>query len=114
MAVLALDESSSSVIGPITLGEKCAGKRSAGNPHAAFEAAGTGNGATARPIRARRGRPRIQTRMILTGHRASPRPYQGAGQVLGVERLDGGDSSYWSYADDDHVFVVRGFLEKVE
>ena len=70
MAVLALDESSSSVIGPITLGEKCAGKRSAGNPHAAFEVAGTGNGATARPMRARRGKPRIQTRMILTGHRA--------------------------------------------
>ena len=46
MAVLALDESSSSVIGPITLGEKCAGKRSAGNPHAAFDEAGTGNGAT--------------------------------------------------------------------
>ena len=77
MAVLALDESSSSVIGPITLGEKCAGKRSAGNPHAAFEAAGTGNGATARPMRARRGKPRIQTRMILTGHRASPRLYWG-------------------------------------
>ena len=64
------------MIGLITLGEKCAGKRSAGNPHAAFEAAGTGNGATARPIRARRGKPRIQTRMILTGHRASPRPYR--------------------------------------
>ena len=46
MAALALAESSSSVIGRITLDEKCAGKRSAGNPHAAFDEAGTGNGAT--------------------------------------------------------------------
>ncbi len=56
MAVLALDESSSSAIGPITLGEKCAGKRSAGNPHAAFEEAGVGNGAE-------------------SGYRANSRPY---------------------------------------
>ena len=40
-------ESGPSAIGPITLGEKCAGKRSAGNPHAAFDVAGAGNGATA-------------------------------------------------------------------
>jgi hypothetical protein len=53
------------VIGLITLDEKCAGARSAGNPHAACEAEGAGNGATDRPRRARRGKPRRQTRMIL-------------------------------------------------
>ncbi len=47
-------ESGPNVIGPITLGEKCAGKRSAGNPHAAFDVAGTGNGATAGRTEARR------------------------------------------------------------
>jgi hypothetical protein len=31
------------MIGPITLGMKQAGKRSAGKPHAAFDAAGAGN-----------------------------------------------------------------------
>ncbi len=34
------------MIGLITLNEKCAGARSAGNPHAACEAEGTGNGVT--------------------------------------------------------------------
>ena len=36
-------ESAPGVIGPITLAEKQAGKRSAVNPHAAFDGAGTGN-----------------------------------------------------------------------
>jgi len=39
-------ESNSDLIGPIKLDAKCAGKRSAVNPHAAFDEAGTGNGAT--------------------------------------------------------------------
>ena len=37
-------ESAASSIGPITLGVKSTGKRSAGNPHATFDAAGAGNG----------------------------------------------------------------------
>ena len=41
------DESSPSMTGPITLAVKCAGKRCAGNPHAAFDVAGAGNGITA-------------------------------------------------------------------
>ncbi len=53
------------MIGLITLDEKCAGARSAGNPHAACEAEGTGNGATDHPRRARKGKPRTQTRKIL-------------------------------------------------
>jgi hypothetical protein len=58
-------ESNSDLIGPINLDAKCAGKRSAGNPHAAFEEAGAGNGVTDIPKRARRGKPRIQPREIL-------------------------------------------------
>jgi hypothetical protein len=64
------------MIGLINLEVKCAGARSAGNPHAACDVEGVGNGATERPIRARRGKPRIQTRPILVGYRANSRPYQ--------------------------------------
>ena len=39
-------ESGASLIGLITLDEKCAGARSAGNPHAACDVAGAGNGLT--------------------------------------------------------------------
>ena len=39
-------KSAPSLIGPITLDVKRAGKRSAGNPHAAFDVAGAGNVAT--------------------------------------------------------------------
>ena len=53
-------ESGSDRIGLINLVAKCAGARSAGNPHAACEVAGTGNGATDMAKRARRGKPRIQ------------------------------------------------------
>src|SRR5215469_8435171 len=41
-------ESRPSRIGPINLGMKQAGERSAGNPHAAFDVAGTGNVAWSR------------------------------------------------------------------
>ena len=58
-------ENNSDLIGPINLDAKCAGKRSPGNPHAAFEEAGAGNGVTDVPKRARRGKPRIQTRDVL-------------------------------------------------
>ncbi len=63
--VQALDESGPSMIGPITVDEKCAGARSAGNLHAACEVAGAGDGATDIPTRARRGKPRTQTRDAL-------------------------------------------------
>jgi putative transposase len=53
------------MMGPISFDAKCAGARSAGNPHAACDVAGTGNGVTDQPSRARRGKPRIQTRTIL-------------------------------------------------
>ncbi len=42
-------------IGPISLVEKCAGARSAGNPHAGCEVVAAGNGATDFAKRARRG-----------------------------------------------------------
>jgi hypothetical protein len=57
--------SRSSLIGPINFGVKCAGARSAGNPHATCDVAGAGNGVTATPKRARRGKPRIQPRRSL-------------------------------------------------
>ena len=74
-ALPALSDSGASKISLITLEMKCAGTRSAGNPHAACDVAGTGNGITNIPSRARRGKPRIQTRDILVGYRASSRPY---------------------------------------
>ncbi len=56
----AVVESNSDRIGLINLVVKCAGARSEGNPHAACEVAGTGNGATDTAKRARKGKPRIQ------------------------------------------------------
>jgi hypothetical protein len=67
--------SRSSLIGLITLDVKCAGARSAGNPHATCDVAGAGNGATVTPKRARRGKPRIQAKEGPKGNRASARPY---------------------------------------
>ena len=43
-------QSASSAIGLIILDEKFLGKRSAGNPHAAFEVAGVGNVAVRRVV----------------------------------------------------------------
>jgi hypothetical protein len=63
--------SRSSPIGLISLTANCAGARSAGNPHATCDVAGAGNGATASPTRARRGKPRIQAKDEPTGYRAS-------------------------------------------
>ena len=68
------------MIGLITLNEKCAGARSAGNPHAACEAEGTGNGVTDHPTRARRGKPRIQPRAVL---RATAPVLDPTGVLLG-------------------------------
>jgi len=71
------------MIGLINLEVKCAGARSAVNPHAACDVAGVGNGATERPIRARRGKPRIQTRSVLVSYRASSRPFYEKSFVKG-------------------------------
>ncbi len=56
----AVFESGSDRIGLINLVAKCAGARSAGNPHAACDVAGAGNGATDTAKRARRGKPWIR------------------------------------------------------
>ena len=74
--------SCSSMIGLINLEVKCAGARSAGNPHAACDVEGAGNVVTERPIRARRGKPRIQTRSLLVSYRASSRPYQAIARII--------------------------------
>jgi hypothetical protein len=67
-------ESRSHSLGLIKLDKKQTGVPSAGNLHAGCDVAGTGNGSTATPKRARRGKPRIQAKGKPTGHRASPRP----------------------------------------
>src|SRR6266702_4726508 len=63
-------------IGPITLGAKQTGERRAGNPHAAFDEAGTGNVAWSRccDTRRRKGEKTGNTNIDLN-RRASPRPY---------------------------------------
>src|SRR5271165_6939772 len=69
-------ESGSGRIGPISLGAKQAGERSAGNPHAAFDAAEAGNVARSRwcDTRRRKSEPTGNTNFDLN-RRASPRPY---------------------------------------
>src|SRR5438874_1040270 len=66
-------------IGPISLGAKQTGERRAGNPHAAFDVAGTGNVAWSRccDTRRRKGETTGNTNIDLN-RRASPRPYLGA------------------------------------
>ncbi len=70
-------ESRSGRIGPITLGAKQTGERSAGNPHAAFDEAGAGNVARPRSCdtRRRKSEPTGNTNFGLN-RRASPRPYR--------------------------------------
>src|SRR4029078_13478244 len=69
-------------IGPITLDAKQTGERSAGNPHAAFDVAGTGNVAWSRccDTRRRKSETTGNTNFDLN-RRASPRPYRRAGRV---------------------------------
>ena len=55
-------------------------RRYSPNPHAACDVEGAGNGTTDYPSRARRGKLRIQTRVVLMGYRASSRP--GTDRVL--------------------------------
>jgi hypothetical protein len=66
-------------IGPISLEAKQTGERRAGNPHAAFDVAGTGNAAWSRccDTRRRKGETTGNTNIDLN-RRASPRPYLGA------------------------------------
>src|SRR5258706_16442805 len=73
---LANAESRPSTIGPITLEVKQTGERSAGNPHAAFDVAGTGNGAWSRycDLRKRKSEPTGNTNFHLN-RRARARPY---------------------------------------
>src|ERR1700724_557486 len=69
-------------IGPICLGAKQTGERRAGNPHAAFDVAGTGNGAWSRccDTRRRKGETTGNTNIDLN-RRARPRPHRREGSV---------------------------------
>ena len=75
-------QSTSSAIGLITLDEKFLGKRSAGNPHAAFEVAGTGNVAWSRycDTHRRKGEITANTNFDLNW-RACSRPYVRPGKL---------------------------------
>ena len=53
-------------------------------PHAACDAAGTGNGLTATPTRARKGKTPDMVKDPPTDYRASSRPYQHEDRVLVV------------------------------
>src|SRR6516225_1960238 len=76
-------QSRSSRIGPISLGAKQTGERSAGNPHAAFDVAGTGDVAWSRwcDTRKRKGETTENTNFDLH-RRASPRPYLCGGRAM--------------------------------
>src|SRR6478736_10303550 len=75
-------ESRPARIGPINLDAKQTGERSAGNPHAAFDVAGTGNVAWSRccDTRRRKSETTGNTNFDLN-RRASPRPYRRAGRM---------------------------------
>ena len=75
-------ESRSGRIGPISLEAKQTGERSAGNPHAAFDAAEAGNVAWSRwcDTRRRKGEPTGNTNFDLN-RRASLRPYRRGGRA---------------------------------
>ena len=70
------------MISHISLGMKHIGKRSVGNPHAAFDEAGTGNVARSRycDTRKRKGELTGNTKFDLN-QRASPRPYYGGKEM---------------------------------
>ena len=87
-------ESSLRMIGPITLDAKRTGERSAGNPHAAFDEAGAGNGVTVGSTRARTGKPGTQTRPQPNGQprQLSTLPGEGPGWVTAPGYSTDGDS----------------------
>ena len=68
----------SSLIGPITLDVKCAGARSAGNPHATCDVAGAGNRLTVGLVRHSQRKRGEMDRPNLRSNGASPRPYRDA------------------------------------
>jgi hypothetical protein len=74
-------------ISHITLEVKVTGKRSAGNPHAAFERAGTGDGLTERLVRHSQRKRGVTDRSIL----------RGTAPVLDPTDLD--STLHWSYDD---------------
>src|SRR5450755_1797993 len=71
--------SRSSLIGPITFDVKCAGARSAGNPHATRDVAGAGNQFTVRLVRHSQRKRGAIDRPDLRSHGTSPDPTGMAG-----------------------------------
>src|ERR1022692_5318495 len=96
-------------IGPISLGAKQTGERSAGNPHAAFDEAGAGNVAWSRwcDTRRRKGETTGNTNFDLH-RRASPRPYLGA---PGGE-IPPGDPTHSAANADDRRGGFQGYFRR--
>src|SRR5215218_9276674 len=76
--------SRSGLIGHITLDVKCAGARSAGNPHATCDVAGAGNQFTVRLVRHSQRKRGATDRPDLRNHGASPRPSRGGRSSFGL------------------------------
>src|SRR3954451_16445036 len=72
-------------IGPIMLAVKCAGARSAGNPHATCEVAGAGNQGTVWLVRHSQRKRGAMDRPDLRNYSASPRPYHHGAFALAVD-----------------------------
>ncbi len=96
-----VDESGSERISLINLVAKCAGARSAGNPHAACEVAGAGNGATDKAKRARRGKPRIQPSQRPDG---PPRQFPTRPTKFSI-----GTGSPWTFEFRDLTGLIQPF-----
>src|SRR5207249_9714026 len=87
-------ESLSGMIGRITRDAKHAGKRSAGNSHAPFDAAGAGNVAWSRSCDTRRRKSERTGNTNFDLHqRASPRPYCRVRSVASACRAQNADRS---------------------
>ena len=69
-------ESAPNMIGPITLGVKRTGERSAGKPHAAFDVAGAGDVAWSRAVTLPEETASNREHNLDLHRRASPRPYR--------------------------------------
>ena len=91
--------SRSGVIGPISLNAKCAGARSAGNPHATCEVAGAGNRLTVRLVRhSQRKRGAMDVRPAKAGmfsgrqsHRGKSQKPRSLGCIRGGNEADEAD-----------------------
>jgi hypothetical protein len=104
-AICPRTESALHVIGPITLGAKRAGERSARNSHAAFDEAGAGNGITVKLVRHSHRKRGATDRLHLRSTAPAPDPTGGRGgrepfptPIKTPSRTQGGNAGNIPYA----------------